>query len=237
MEWFSQNQQQSRLGQILVKKKLISDEQLKKAIARQASTGERLGDILTEWNVVTNQHIQTALRAQRNLRLAASLLTAMMAPLQAYAAAPTAVPVTQSTQNDTAETPKKTMTAMTEADMDGVSAQGLNNELLEIISKDHTEKGGGVEVLGKMAKLFNPLLAFLEADTSMKDVVYDPAKAAAVVNPDGSITLSLPSSIGELSFKNIRPVAAGSVGGPSMGSITLRDIQFNNTKITISHHP
>ena len=237
MEWFSQNQQQSRLGQILVKKKLISDEQLKNAIARQASTGERLGDILTEWNVVTNQHIQTALRAQRNLRLAASLVTAMMAPLQAYAAAPTAVPVTQSTQNDTAETPKKTMTAMTEADMDGVSAQGLNNELLEIISKDHTEKGGGVEVLGKMAKLFNPLLAFLEADTSMKDVVYDPAKAAAVVNPDGSITLSLPSSIGELSFKNIRPVAAGSVGGPSMGSITLRDIQFNNTKITISHHP
>ena len=237
MEWFSQNQQQSRLGQILVKKKLISDEQLKNAIARQASTGERLGDILTEWNVVTNQHILAALRAQRNLRLAASLVTAMMAPLQAYAAAPTAVPVTQSTQNDTAETPKKTMTAMTEADMDGVSAQGLNNELLEIISKDHTEKGGGVEVLGKMAKLFNPLLAFLEADTSMKDVVYDPAKAAAVVNPDGSITLSLPSSIGELSFKNIRPVAAGSVGGPSMGSITLRDIQFNNTKITISHHP
>ena len=91
-----------------MKKKLISDEQLKKAIARQASTGERLGDILTEWNVVTNQHIQTALRAQRNLRLAASLVTAMMAPLQAYAAAPTAVPVTQSTQNDTAETPKKT---------------------------------------------------------------------------------------------------------------------------------
>ena len=43
MEWFSQNQQQSRLGQILVKKKLISDEQLKNAIARQASTGERPG--------------------------------------------------------------------------------------------------------------------------------------------------------------------------------------------------
>lgn len=235
MGWFSQNQQQSRLGQILVKKKLISDEQLKKAIARQASTGERLGDILTEWNVVTNQHIQAALRAQRNLRLAASLVTAMMAPLQAYAAAP--VPTTQSTQTDTAEKPKKTMTAMSDADMDIVSAQGLNNELLEIISKDHTEKGGGVEVLGEMAKLMNPLLAFLEADTSMKDVVYDPDKAAAVLNPDGSITLSLPSSIGEISFKNIRPVAAGSIGGPSMGSITLRDIQFNNTKITISHHP
>jgi hypothetical protein len=235
MEWFSQNQQQSRLGQILVKKKLISDEQLKNAIARQASTGERLGDILTEWNVVTNQHILAALRAQRNLRLAASLVTALMAPLQAYAATPE--PVSQSTQQDTAEKPKKTMTAMTDADMDGISAQGLNNELLEVITKDHTGKGDGVEVLGKMAKLMNPLLAFLEADTSMKDVVYDPATAAAVVNPDGSITLSLPSSIGEISFKNIRPVAAGSIGGPSMGSITLRDIQFNNTKITLTHRP
>ncbi len=138
MEWFSQNQQQSRLGQILVKKKLISDEQLKKAIARQASTGERLGDILTDWNVVTNQHIQAALRAQRNLRLAASLVTAMLAPLQAYAASPTAVPVTQSTQTDTAAQPKKGMAAMSDADMDGVSAQGLNNELLELVTKDHT---------------------------------------------------------------------------------------------------
>jgi len=235
MEWFSQSQSKSRLGQILVKKKLISDEQLKEAISRQASTGERLGDILTQWNVVTSQHIQTALRAQRNLRLAASLVTAMMAPLQAYAAAPE--PTTQSTQQVGAEKPKKTMVAMTESDMDQVSAQGLNNELLEIVTKNYTEKGGGVEVLGKMAKLFNPLLAFLDADTSMKDVVYDPNKAAAVMNPDGSITLSMPSSIGEISFKNIRPVAAGGIGGPSMGSITLRDIQFNDTKVTLSHRP
>lgn len=235
MEWFTQNQTQSRLGQILVKKKLISHEQLKKAIDRQASTGERLGDILTGWNVVTNQHIQAALRAQRNLRLAASLVTAMIAPLHAYASAPE--PVIRSVQQDFAENPKKTMTAMTEDDLDGVSAQGLNNELLEIVRNKDNDKNSGVEVLGKMAKLMNPLLAFLDADTSMKDVVYDPNKAAAVVNADGSITLSMPSSIGEISFKNIRPVAAGGIGGPSMGSITLRDIQFNNTKITLSHRP
>ena len=235
MEWFTQNQTQSRLGQILVKKKLISHEQLKKAIDRQASTGERLGDILTGWNVVTNQHIQAALRAQRNLRLAASLVTAMIAPLHAYASAPE--PVIRSVQQDFAENPKKTMTAMTEDDLDGVSAQGLNNELLEIVRNKDNDKNSGVEVLGKMAKLMNPLLAFLDADTSMKDVLYDPNKAAAVVNADGSITLSMPSSIGEISFKNIRPVAAGGVGGPSMGSITLRDIQFNNTKITLSHRP
>ena len=235
MEWFTQNQTQSRLGQILVKKKLISHEQLKKAIDRQASTGERLGDILTGWNVVTNQHIQAALRAQRNLRLAASLVTAMIAPLHAYASAPE--PVIRSVQQDFAENPKKSMTAMSEDDLDGVSAQGLNNELLEIVRNKDNDKNSGIEVLGKMAKLMNPLLAFLDADTSMKDVVYDPNKAAAVVNADGSITLSMPSSIGEISFKNIRPVAAGGIGGPSMGSITLRDIQFNNTKITLSHRP
>ena len=59
----------------------------------------------------------------------------------------------------------------------------------------------------------------------------------AMVNANGSITLGLPRSIKEISFTNIRPVAAGSVGGPSMGSIALRDIQFNNTKITLSLRP
>lgn len=233
MEWFTHNQKQSRLGQILVKKKLISNEQLKQAIDRQASTGERLGDILTEWNVVTSQHIQSALRAQRNLRLAASLVTAMMAPLQAYAAAP--APSAQSTQQDSVEKPKKTLTALTESDLDGVSAQGLSQEVLDIVAR-HPSDNSGTQVLGKMAQLMNPILGFLDADTSMKDVVYDPNKAAATVNPDGSITLSMPSSIGEISFQNIRPMGSGA-NNPSFGSITLRDISFNNTKVTLSHRP
>jgi hypothetical protein len=230
MEWFSQQKEQSRLGQILVKKKLISDAQLQDAIRRQSSSGERLGDILTAWSGVSSQHIEAALRAQRNLRLAASLVTAMMAPLQAYAAAP--APAVESTQFETAPKPSKGLVAI-----DGVSAQGLQQELLDLVDKRSSGQKSGAEVLGTMAKLMNPILGFLESDMTIKDVVYDPKKAMATPNPDGSITLSMPSSIGEISFKNIRPVAVGGIGGPSMGSITLRDIQFNDTKVTIHHRP
>jgi hypothetical protein len=80
MELFAQTQQKSRLGQILLDKRLVSQEQLSKAMEQQATTGERLGDILTQWNVVTQRHIESALRAQRNLRLVASLVTAMATP-------------------------------------------------------------------------------------------------------------------------------------------------------------
>lgn len=80
MELFAQTQHKSRLGQILLDKRLVSQEQLSKAMERQATTGERLGDILTQWNVVTQRHIESALRAQRALRLVAYLTTATMSP-------------------------------------------------------------------------------------------------------------------------------------------------------------
>ena len=81
MENFAHTEQKSRLGQILVSKKLISNEQLSQAMTRQANTGERLGDILTQWNVVTQRHIESALKTQRRLRLVASLVTATMTPM------------------------------------------------------------------------------------------------------------------------------------------------------------
>ena len=125
-------QQQSRLGQILVKKNLISQEQLSQAISHQNRTGKRLGDILTDWNLISHQHVQNALGVQRKLRIAASIVTAMLAPLHAYASTP--VPHAVITQSDAVQQPASKMVAMSEADLDGVSAQGLNEQLLEIVS-------------------------------------------------------------------------------------------------------
>ena len=227
-------QQQSRLGQILVKKNLISQEQLSQAISHQNRTGKRLGDILTDWNLISHQHVQNALGVQRKLRIAASIVTAMLAPLHAYASAP--VPHAVITQNDAVQQPASKMVAMSEADLDGVSAQGLNEQLLEIVS-DAGKTKDGAEVLGTIAKVFNPLLGFLSSDTTVSGVVYDPARSRAVINPNGSITLPMPVSIAEVRIANIRPVAVGGVGGPSMGTITLSDIRFNNTKVTLSLHP
>lgn len=227
-------QQQSRLGQILVKKNLISQEQLSQAISHQNRTGKRLGDILTDWNLISHQHVQNALGVQRKLRIAASIVTAMLAPLHAYASTP--VPHAVITQNDAVQQPASKMVAMSEADLDGVSAQGLNEQLLEIVS-DAGKTKDGAEVLGTIAKVFNPLLGFLNSDTTISGVVYDPARSKAIINPNGSITLPMPVSIAEVRIANIRPVAVGGVGGPSMGTITLSDIRFNNTKVTLSLHP
>ena len=57
MKTLKKHQEQSRLGQILVQKNLISHAQLSQAIDHQATTGKRLGDILTEWDLINHQHV------------------------------------------------------------------------------------------------------------------------------------------------------------------------------------
>lgn len=226
MGWFMQSQEKSLLGQLLVRQKLISEEQLAQAIAHQRKTGQRLGDILAEWNLLTHHHIQRALRKQRKLRLAAALAAALFAPLEALAAAP--VPVAQISAQ--AEPGSRGLLALTEEDLGAVSAQGLTDDLL----RHAGAKGEGLRALGKLVSAMNPVLDFLDADTSIKDVVYDPARARTVVNPDGSITLSMPSSIGEINFDNIR--VKGDHPGASFGSISIKSIDLTGTTLTLSAH-
>ncbi len=245
MGWLSNNQKRSMLGQLLVKQKLISEEQLQRAIEQQRSTGQRLGDIFAEWNIITQQHVEAALRKQRNLRLAAAIATSLLAPMEAYAVealpalaitAPVVLSKDQSGLQIT-EAPAAAsgtphgLQALTEDELSDTSAQGLNDDLVAAV-KQHA-KGNGLEIVGDMAKILNPVLGFLESDTSMKNVVYDPTKAAATINKDGSMTLSLPTSIGEINFNNIR--VRGS-DGPSFGSIQIKNIDLTGTTITVGFH-
>jgi hypothetical protein len=223
-------QTKTQLGQILVRKKLISEDQLARAMDQQASTGKRLGEILAEWNVITEQHIQSALRVQRNFRLAAAMATAVLAPLQTVGAL--AAPAVPTIQRSATETRTDRMVALSEEDLDGVSAQGFDSSLLDWIFHNARSNGGKVP-MGELVKLMAPVLGFLDSDMGMKGVVYDASKAHATVNADGSVTLNVPSSIGELSFNNIRPRGSD---GPSFGSITLSRIEFNNTTITLTKH-
>ena len=223
-------QARTQLGQILVQRKLISEDQLARAMDQQASTGKRLGEILAEWNVITEQHIQSALRVQRNFRLAAAMATAVLAPLQTVGAM--AAPAVPTIQRPVTEQRSGGLVALDEEELSGVAAQGIDANLMEWISQSARNNGGKV-TLRELVKLMAPVLGFLDSDMGMKDVVYDASKAHAAVNADGSVTLSVPSSIGELSFNNIRPKGSD---GPSFGSITLSRIEFNNTTITLSKH-
>jgi hypothetical protein len=94
----------------------------------------------------------------------------------------------------------------------------------------HALPDGGVRVLGELAQVFNPLTMFLTADTSVRGVTYDAEHSHAVINKDGSITLRMPSTIGEISFRNIR---VGSGAGPSFGSVEIRDIDLRGTTISV----
>lgn len=251
MEWLKQNQKKSLLGQLLVSKKLISEQQLTEAIQLQKQTGQRLGDIFAEWNLISQRQIQGILRKQRTLRLTATIASSLLAPIQAYAAVVPA-PVTQMTQTSNSQGQNNWRT-LTEQELSEISGQGIlddtlndalnhppqndNNRHLQNVHHQQVNvqqhRDPGLQVLGSVAKLMNPLLMMLDAKTTIKDVVYDSANAAAVINKDGSITLNLPSSIGEMKFENIR--IKGSTG-PSFGSIDIKGIDLRGTTLTIKSH-
>lgn len=230
-----QVRQRSRLGELLVSKGVISEAQLREAIARQQGTGQRLGEILTELNLATQRQINSVLRKQKQLRLAAALVGALLGPVTAFAApAPLAGSTTASarqlpgTGSSSGGGGGGGLQALDEDELRGVSAQGgITQEGLMAMVKD--SKDGSVK---NLLKLMNPLLMAFEADTTMKNVVYDADGAKSVINPDGTITLSLPSTIGEIAFNNIR-VRGSDPSGPSFGSITLSDIDLRGTTVTI----
>jgi hypothetical protein len=250
MDWLNQNRQKSQLGQILVGKKLISEDQLQQAIAEQGRTGLRLGEVLAAMKLITDAQVRGAIRRQRNLRMAAAVATALLGPLQAYAAvaaAPAAVVATRALGNE------RGMRELSDPELGEVAAQGRDDDALrkQALLADlrlaalanqgaqgvaanalvHGAPGDGMQAMGELARVFNPLSMLFGAETSIRDVVYDPANSKAVVNKDGSVTLRLPSTIGEISFRNIRVGNAAS--GPSLGSISIRDIDLRGTIITV----
>jgi hypothetical protein len=250
MDWMTQNREKSQLGQILLGKKLISEAQLDAAIREQGRSGRRLGEILADMKLITEAQVRGAIRRQRNLRMAAALATALLGPLHAYAAV-TAAPAAAVSTRAVGE---RSLRELSDDELGEIMAQGRDDDALRDQARQleqrlaaltgmagahaardltHALPGGGVRVLGELAQVFNPLAMLLSADTVVRGVTYDPANSHAVVNKDGSITLRMPSTIGEISFRNIR---VGSAPGPSFGSVEIRDIDLRGTTISVKPH-
>ena len=79
------------------------------------------------------------------------------------------------------------------------------------------------------------VLDSLEAETSMSDVRYETGKTQSTLNPDGSVNLRLPSSIGEVRFDNIR--IAGAPREQTFGSVSLQQIDLSQASLKISLRP
>jgi hypothetical protein len=70
----------------------------------------------------------------------------------------------------------------------------------------------------------------LSAEVVLKDVTYGPNGALPRLNPDGSVSLPVPVSIGELSIQNIR-AAPGDLS--SAGTIQFKGIDLSGTSVTV----
>jgi hypothetical protein len=197
--------------------------------------------------LITEAQVRGAIRRQRNLRMAAALATALLGPLQAYAAV-TAAPAAAVSTRALGE---RSLRELSDEELGEIMAQGRNDDALRDQARQleqrlaalsgmagtnaaqnltHALPDGGVRVLGELAQVFNPLTMFLTADTTVSGVTYDAEHSHAVINKDGSITLRMPSTIGEISFRNIR---VGSGAGPSFGSVEIRDIDLRGTTISV----
>ena len=257
-DWMTGSTNRSRLGQILIEKKLISQDQLDAAIRAQEQSGRRLGEILADMKLITQAQVRGAVRRQRSLRMAAALATALLGPLHAYAAvaAAPAAAVSARQGGESGREFGRGLRALSDEELGEVTAQGRKEDQLGDALRDqarqaelrliamaaqggqhgvqtavqHALPNDGVRVLGELATVFNPLALLLSADTTVRDVSYDPANSHATVNKDGSITLRLPSTIGEISFRNIR---VGSHPGPTFGSIEIHDIDLRGTTISV----
>ena len=222
------SQQHSRLGQILINKGLINRGQLDAAIQLQLTSKKRLGETLIEQGLLTERQLKKALSKQSNLRLAATLIAALLSPFQLASANTSSEQPSAFSQ----EHAPRGLRPMSDTEMSSVSAQGLDDVLQGLFAQAGSDDG--LDVVGKLSKLVLPVLSSLEAETSMKDVQYDTSKLTSVINADGSINVRLPSSVGELRFDNIR--VAGASRGQSFGSISMHDIDLSQASLKISLH-
>jgi hypothetical protein len=231
MAWYRPEHPTQLFGQLLVRHKLVTEEQLQRAIAQQRQSGQRLGEIFAEWNLVTQQHVQDILLKQRRVRMAAALVGAIFTPLEAYAAeamaaSPGAIGAQAAFVPRGASGPP-----LAESELDAVTAQGLDDDLVRQVREQL--KRNGVAVSGDLAKLVNPVLGLLDSEVGVHNVAYAPNRAATTVNPDGSLSLNLPTTIGEINFNNIR-LHGTAPDGPAFGSISIRGIDLTGTVITLA---
>ncbi len=69
----------SRLGLLLIKKGLITEQQLDDALKVQLTTGKRLGEALIELGMLSERQLQKALKKQSRHRFMAAMMAMIVA--------------------------------------------------------------------------------------------------------------------------------------------------------------
>ena len=126
--------------------------------------------------------------------------------------------------------------ALGDAEMRGVSAKGYA-ALQFGQPRLRPVPAGGRQGFGELELPLNPLVpltalsGMLSADVTLKDVRYGAGGGAAVWQRDGSVTLGLPSWIGEVDVRNVR---ANAGDGNSFGSLRINALDMGRTTVNVA---
>jgi hypothetical protein len=160
----------------------------------------------------------------RNASVAAALAGMLLGALDAHAIEPAFSP------NATVQTASIKYGAglrrATEDELRSIHAQGFTDPLFERIMR-YVSRGNAIEMLGDIATLLNPPLAWLPREMTFKDVVFNPANPFAVVDGSGAVLIQSQTSIKEVRVDRI------SMHGPSYGSVLIRDIDLRGSVAAI----
>ncbi|SHN42386.1 hypothetical protein SAMN05192549_11442 [Duganella sacchari] len=92
-------------------------------------------------------------------------------------------------------------------------------------------RGAGSGTVEDGHSVLFPLLGLITADVSTKDVYFGSNPQSFSMNADGSISVPLPQTVGELDLQNLR-VSPGDTN--NFGGVQIRGIDLSRTVINIS---
>jgi len=229
----------SRLGRLLVNRGYISEQQLENALTQQRTTGQRLGEVLVCQGLLTERDLERTLKHQKRYRYTAAFVALVVAPLQPIAAFAATTQIANASSDATAAEQvnafksKTGLRSLDDNEMAGVSAQGITEDIQNLITQvDGEIKPDSVKVLKTVTNVFLPLTNALAWDSTVEGVVYDTSKPGFEMLEPGKMKLALPTHIDKISLENIR--VAGSTGA-SFGSVYISDINFSSdSSITLT---
>jgi hypothetical protein len=126
--------------------------------------------------------------------------------------------------------------AASDDELRSIWARGWADRLFENKSA-YLAGGNALTILGDMAILLNPVLAFLDADAEFAKVAYDLNNPSAVSGRDGAVFIRLPKATSEINFRNLRISGTNSTNSASFGDISLRGIDFGGTTVKVIYRP
>ncbi len=238
----SQATAKSRLGLLLIKKGLITQQQLDDALKVQLTTGKRLGEALIEQGILTERQLNKALKKQSRHRFMAAVMAMILGPMSFGAFAGQSSSSQQQDQATSSSTDHyQGLQALDDDGLAEISGQGLNTpsqafeNLLASAQGEEIEHPSTLDELGPLNDVIsalNPIASMFDSDVSIKGVKYNGNSPRSKINEDGSIEFRLPSVIEEIAFKNMR--VKGADPQHSLGDIVISDIRFSDqSRITI----